>query len=111
MLEKPGLKERDLMFIGAGLGGNGHSPQEEKTLFYQGYGPTRIDPIGIAYYRYERIIEDIAVYCEQIFLSDKGGQDRKQSLEHLKSNFLPNGTIAIASQSDQTQNHSWEMTE
>jgi len=95
-------KERDLMFIGAGLGGNGHSPKEEETLFYQGYGPTQIDPIGMAYYRYERIIEDIAIYCEQIFLSDKGGQDRERSLENLKSNFLPNRTIEIAHQSDKT---------
>jgi len=95
-------KERDLMLVGAGLGGHGHSLKEEQTLFYRGYGPTQIDPIGIAYYRYERIIEDIAVYCEQIFLSDKGGQDREQSLEYLKFNFLPNGTIAIARQSDKT---------
>lgn len=95
-------KERDLMFVGAGLGGNGHSLKEEETLFYQGYGPTQIDPIGIAYYRYERIIEDIAVYCEQIFLSDEGGEDREQSFEYLKSNFLPNSTIAIAYQLDKT---------
>jgi spectinomycin phosphotransferase len=93
-------KERDLMFIGAGLGGNGHPPQEEEALFYQGYGPTRIDPIALAYYRYERIIEDIAVYCEQIFLSDKGGEDRKQSFEYLKSNFLPNHMIELARRSD-----------
>jgi spectinomycin phosphotransferase len=95
-------KERDLMFVGAGLGGNGHSLQEEEVLFYQGYGPTQVDPNGIAYYRYERIIEDIAVYCEQIFLSDEGGEDRKQSFKYLKSNFLPNSTIAIAYQSDRT---------
>ncbi len=55
-----------------------------------------IDPIGIAYYRYERIVEDMAVYCEQIFLSDEGGEDRKQSLKNLKSAFLPDGTIEIA---------------
>jgi spectinomycin phosphotransferase len=95
-------KERDLMFIGAGLGGNGHTPQEEETLFYQGYGKTRIDPIALAYYRYERIIEDIAVYCEQIFLSDEGGEDRLQSLEYLKSNYLPNSTIELAYPSDKT---------
>lgn len=95
-------KERDLMFVGAGLGGNGHSLKEEETLFYQGYGPTQIDPIGIAYYRYERIIEDIAVYCEQIFLSDEGGEDREQSLEYLMSNFLPNSTIEIARQYEKT---------
>ena len=95
-------KERDLMFVGSGLGGNGHTLQEEETLFYQGYGPTQIDPIGLAYYRYERIIEDIAIYCEQLFLSDEGGADREQSLACLKSNFRPNGTIEIAYQSDKT---------
>ena len=95
-------KERDLMFVGGGLGGNGHTPQEEETLFYQGYGQTNINQIAIAYYRYERIIEDIAVFCQQIFLSGEGGEDRKQALEYLKSNFLPNGTIEMACQSDKT---------
>ncbi len=95
-------KERDLMFIGAGLGDSGYTPQEEEALFYQGYGQTNINQIAIAYYRYERIIEDIAAYCEQLFLSDEGGEDRKQSLEYLKSNFLPNGTIERAYQSDKT---------
>jgi spectinomycin phosphotransferase len=69
-------------------------------LFYQGYGQTRINTIAITYYRYERIIEDIAVYCEQIFLSTGGGEDRVHALENLKSNFLPNSTIEIAVQSD-----------
>lgn len=96
-------KERDLMFIGAGLGDSRGTPHEEETLFYQGYGQTNINPVAIAYYRYERIIEDIAVYCEQIFLSDEGGEDRKQALEYLKSNFRPNGTIERAYQADQAQ--------
>ncbi|MBE7551491.1 MAG: aminoglycoside phosphotransferase family protein [Anaerolineales bacterium] len=95
-------KERDLMFVGSGLGGNGHTLEEEEILFYQGYGQIQVNPITMAYYRYERIIEDIAVICEQIFLSDEGGQDRKQALEILKSNFLPNNTIEIAYQSDKT---------
>jgi spectinomycin phosphotransferase len=95
-------KERDLMFVGGGLGGNGHTPQEEEALFYQGYGQTNINQIAIAYYRYERIIEDIAVFCEQVFLSSEGGENRKQALEYLKSNFLPNGTIERACQSDKT---------
>ena len=93
-------KERDLMFIGGGPGDSGYTPQEEETLFYQGYGPTDIHKIAVAYYRYERIIEDIAIFCEQIFLSDEGGEDRKQALEYLKSNFLPNGAIAKAYQAD-----------
>lgn len=95
-------KERDLMFVGSGLGGHGRSPQDEEAWFYQGYGSTQIDPIGLAYYRYERILEDIAVFCEQIFLADEGGEDRKQALEYLESNFLPNGVLEIARRSDKT---------
>jgi spectinomycin phosphotransferase len=92
-------KERDLMFIGGGLGGNGHTPQEEETLFYRGYGQTQIDPVALAYYRYERIIQDIAVECEQIFLANGGGKDREQAFQYLTSNFLPGNTIEIAYQS------------
>jgi len=95
-------KERDLMFVGGGLMGEGRTPQEEEDLFYQGYGPTPIDPEALAYYRYERIVEDIALFCEQIFLTDGQGPDRAQSLQYLQSNFVPNGTIAVAYGSDQT---------
>jgi len=68
-----------------------------------GYGAAQVDPMALAYYRYERIIQDIAVYCEQLFLSDEGGEDRAQSLQYLTSNFLPDGTIEIAYKSDRTQ--------
>jgi spectinomycin phosphotransferase len=95
-------KERDLMFIGGGQFGAGHTAQEEETLFYQGYGQTQIDPIALAYYRYERIIQDVAVYCEQIFLTNGGGKDREQSFQYLTSTFQPNNTIEIAYKSDKT---------
>jgi spectinomycin phosphotransferase len=93
-------KERDLMFIGAGIIDSGRTPQEEETLFYQGYGQTEINRDAIAYYRYERVIEDIGVYCEQIFLSDEGGEERMQSFDYLQSNFMPVGPIDMAHQSD-----------
>ncbi|MGD8791825.1 MAG: phosphotransferase [Anaerolineae bacterium] len=95
-------KERDLMFVGGGLMGRGRTPQEEETLFYQGYGPKQIDPGALAYYRYERIIQDIALFCERVFLTDGEDPDRAQSLRYLKSNFMPNGTITIAYRSDKT---------
>jgi spectinomycin phosphotransferase len=95
-------KERDLMFIGGGQGFIGHALQEEEILFYQGYGQTQIDPIALAYYRYERIVQDIAIFCEQIFLTGAGGEDREQALHYLKTNFLPDGTIEIAYRSDAT---------
>ncbi len=96
-------KERDLMFIGGGQFGDERTAQEEEILFYQGYGQTAVDPFALAYYRYERIVEDIAVYCEQLLLTNEGGEDREQSLRYLASNFLPNSTIEIAYQSDKTR--------
>jgi spectinomycin phosphotransferase len=96
-------KERDLMYIGGGLLASGRTPQDEETLFYRAYGQTQTNGTALAYYRYERIIQDIAAYCEQLLLTDAGGEDRAQSLYYVKSNFLPDGTIDIAYQSDKTQ--------
>jgi len=94
-------KERDLMFIGGGICGVWTRPEQE-TLFYQGYGRTEINPAALAYYRYERILQDIAVYCEQLFLTNEGGEDREQSLQYLMSNFQPGGTLELAYRSDRT---------
>jgi spectinomycin phosphotransferase len=88
-------KERDLMFVGAGIGGIWNTAREE-SLFYAGYGETDVNLLALAYYRVERIVQDIAVYCEQIFLTEEGGADREQSFEYLKSNFLPHSMIDIA---------------
>ena len=93
-------KERDLMYIGGGQIKNWRTPQEEEALFYPAYGPTQVNPAALAYYRYERIIQDIAVECEHIFLSDEGRDDRAQSLHYLKSNFLPHGVLALAYQAE-----------
>jgi len=95
-------KERDLMFIGGAQGFAGRTPGEEEVLFYAGYGQTQIDAAALAYYRYERIVQDIALFSEQILTAEKGNRDRVQSLQYLMSNFLPDGTIEIAYRSDRT---------
>lgn len=89
-------KERDLMFIGGAQGYISSSPHEEEVLFYRGYGQAAIDRRSLAYYRFERIIEDIAAYCQELLLSTGGGEDRGQSVVYLRSNFLPGGTIENA---------------
>lgn len=89
-------KERDLMFIGAGIADTGLSESEEKALFYQGYGDTHINHNALAYYRVERILQDIAEYCEHILDIEQNAADRVESLEHIKMNFLDNRTIARA---------------
>jgi spectinomycin phosphotransferase len=96
-------KERDLMFIGADIWDSGLTAAEEESRFYKGYGQAEIDHDLLTYYRFERIIQDIGDYCEYIFLSDAGGDDRLQCLEHLQRVFLPNGAIERAYQADTTR--------
>jgi spectinomycin phosphotransferase len=94
-------KERDLMFIGAGIGRRWNT-QRESDLFYQGYGPAEVDPAAIAYYRYERIVEDIAAYCQEILESEPGNRDRQKGLHRLSAQFLPNDVVEIAFATDRT---------
>lgn len=63
-------RERDLMYIGAGIGA--WSDSEDFTAFYQGYGADDADPLGVAYYRCERIVEDTAIYCADILPGGPG---------------------------------------
>ncbi len=88
-------KERDLMFIGGGIDEIWKSKREE-TVFYEGYGKTEINFSALAYYRYERIIEDLAAICEQLLLTDEGGTDREQGYGWFISNFEVGQTIEIA---------------
>jgi spectinomycin phosphotransferase len=92
-------KERDLMFVGGGIGRGWNSVREE-AWFYRGYGRTEIDPIALAYYRYERIVEDIVAYSEQLLLTDEGGADRAQALHFFCGQFVPNEVVAIAYRTD-----------
>jgi spectinomycin phosphotransferase len=93
-------KERDLMFIDSGIDSVWRSAHQQ-ALFYQGYGPTEVDREALAYYRYQRIVEDIAVYCQQLLLTDEGGQDRVESLRQLTGQFEPGNVIEVAFESDQ----------
>ncbi len=88
-------KERDLMFIGGGIDSIWKSKQEE-AVFYEGYGKTEINLTALAYYRYERVIEDLVVICDQILSTNEGGADRERSLGWFRSNFEPGSTIEIA---------------
>jgi spectinomycin phosphotransferase len=90
------VKERDLMSIGASLFGNWRLPQEEEMLFYEGYGQVQINQAALAYYRCERVIEDLAIECRQIFSKTGSIEEREQALEFFESNFLPNHTIELA---------------
>ena len=92
-------KERDLMFFGSGMTGNPPGGQAE-GWFYRGYGPVEIDQNALTYYRYERIIQDIAEFCKQILLTQVGGEDREQSYQYLVGSFSEGHEVEAAFRTD-----------
>ncbi len=89
-------KERDLMFIASGIGDSWLAPEQEEAVFYAGYGQTEINPVALAYYRYERIVQDFAAYAEQLLLTDEGGADRPEALRRVASQFEAGAVIEMA---------------
>lgn len=99
-------KERDLMFIGGGIDNIWKSKRDEE-VFYEGYGNTSIDRVVLAYYRYERVIEDLVAYGEQLLFTDEGGADRESAYEYFTGNFQPGQTIEIAQNTDPQSNENY----
>ena len=86
-------REHDLMFLGAGIAGV-WNPREAE-LFYTGYGACTPDPHLLAYYRFERIVQDIAVDSVQL-LASPDGEERAGILQQLHGQFAPGGPVEIA---------------
>jgi spectinomycin phosphotransferase len=89
------LKERDLMFIGGGVGTVWNQPIES-SYFYEGYGKTHINETMLFYYRNERIIQDIAEFTRDILSPELGNDVKLNSFNFFKSLFEPRGVIDIA---------------
>ena len=100
-------KERDLMFIGGGIDEIWKSEREE-AVFYDGYGKTEINLSALAYYRYERIIQDVADYGEQVLLGGQDMAEREQYYKYFTINFVPGTRLEIARKTDGLlTNNSW----
>ncbi|MDP4157440.1 MAG: phosphotransferase [Bacillota bacterium] len=93
-------KERDLMFIGGGVGNVWNKPFEEE-LFYKGYGKTEINRTILAYYRHERIVEDIAIYSQSLLFTTVKDEDKLEMYKHFIDMFEPQGVVDIAFETDQ----------
>jgi spectinomycin phosphotransferase len=88
-------RERDLMFVGAGIDAVWRGAGAE-AAFFQGYGPVEIDRDALAYYRCERAVADIAAFGEALLLTGEGGADRAQSLRYFMGAFQPGDAIDVA---------------
>jgi len=91
-------KERDLMFVGGGVGGAWNNPHE-REWFFRGYGPADIDLIAITFYRYERIVIDLAEYGQRIMDPKRRAEDREHSLRKLATGFEPGNVVDMAHRS------------
>ena len=91
-------KERDLMFVGGGVGHVWNQPEEE-AQFYQGYGAADIDAVALAYYRHERIVRDILEISDQVFDASASTEDREEAMRQMASQFQPGDVVAIAHRS------------
>ena len=92
-------KERDLMFIGAGVG-NVWNNNKEVKLFYTGYGKTEINYEIMNYYRSDRIIQDIAEYHQLLLANNLEYNDKLTCYNHFVAMFAPNGVVDIALKAD-----------
>jgi spectinomycin phosphotransferase len=86
--------ERDLMFIGSGI--IRPDTPREIDLFYRGYEESNISQEGIAYYRNQRIIEDVVLFAEDILNNKLNTSDKERSFNYLVSNFAPGGALECA---------------
>ncbi len=93
-------KERDLMFIGGGVANVWNNPHEEE-FFYKGYGKTIINRVILAYYRHERIVEDIALIGQALLLTSTGGEDRLELYKQFMDMFKLRGVVDVAFHTDE----------
>jgi spectinomycin phosphotransferase len=86
-------RERDLLFVVGSKIAHEVTPQEE-AHFFAGYGPVKIDPLALAYYRYERVIEDIGDIGKSVFLDARLGEQAKDEASALvRGFFVPGGML------------------
>ena len=86
-------KERDLMFV---LDENTVETREEQ-LFFEGYGRLEINPLVLAYYRYEWCVQEVGDFGERVFLTkDLGENTKNNSVEGFIKLFLRGDVVETA---------------
>lgn len=93
-------RERDLLFIVGSMIARRVEPQEE-AWFFQGYGAVDVDKPALAYYRYERAIEDIGEAGKVVFLeSDHSEEVKRGEADLLRGLFQPGDIVEAALEAD-----------
>ncbi len=88
------------MYPGSALGFSDCDRLKEEKYFLEGYGKVKLNYKAIKFFRLERIIEDVVIFCDQIFHGKDSIEELEQAYFYLDSNFWPGGTIETAFASD-----------
>ena len=85
-------KERDFIFIGDA---RAHpSTAIDTAPFFQGYEQAEIDWIALTYYLWERVIQDMIAYAEEVvFRDDLGEATKMESLRGFRINLNKGGKV------------------
>ncbi len=93
-------KERDLLFVMGSIFGDTTGGKAEQ-LFFNGYGEAVINPLALAYYRYDWCVEDMGGFAERIFTTEKVGEEtKKSSLWWFKYLFASGNSVESALDTD-----------
>ncbi len=90
-------KECDLQFFTVG---DYVTNEREEALFFQGYGKTDVDLLVMAYYRYERVMEDLAAFAERVFFIESSDETRQDSVRKFIAQFRPGSAVDNARRLD-----------
>jgi spectinomycin phosphotransferase len=85
-------RERDLLFVIGSRIARAVEPHEE-AWFFEGYGEVAVDAQAIAFYRYERILEDIAEFAASVLLDDAQTDATRDGQTELVASFFDPGGI------------------
>ena len=85
-------RERDLMFVDGGVGGL----RNDGRAFFAGYGPVEVDPVVMAYYRFDWVVQELASYGDRILMPGVGDATRAEAVDFLVSLFEPGNVVEAA---------------
>jgi spectinomycin phosphotransferase len=89
-------KERDLLFV-IGSIFNDTSDGRWERLFFEGYGEAEVDPLALAYYRYDWCVEDIGEFAGDVFgRANVDNETKANSIEWFKSLFAGGNSVETA---------------
>jgi spectinomycin phosphotransferase len=87
-------RERDLMFIV-------ERDADENAHFFAGYEPKAVNPLALAYYRYEWVVQEFSDFAERVFYAnDVGDETRADAVRGFQQLFDPGDVVEAAYQSE-----------